>query len=60
MKCAKGELLLDIPRDQSANIRYRLYNAEGNLLTWSDGARTKIYPNLRMDGTGRGWSPNGT
>ena len=60
VKCAKGELLLDIPRDMSANIRYRLYNAEGSLLTWSDGARTKIYPNLRMDGTGRGWSPNGS
>ncbi|MCH8850509.1 MAG: hypothetical protein IIC89_06765 [Chloroflexi bacterium] len=57
VKCSHGEVLLDVPKDVDSNISYRLYNAEGSLLTWSDGERTKIYPNLRMDGVGRGWAP---
>jgi len=44
-----GELLLDVPIDIDAPIRYRLYNRDGLLLTSSDGERTKIYGLLRME-----------
>ena len=57
VSCESGEQLLDIPSDLSAPFRYRLYNSEGLLLTWSDGVRTKIYPHLRMEGVARGWTP---
>lgn len=57
VRCAAGELLLDVPADDSNHIQYRLYNGDGNLLTWSDGARTKIGPLLRMEGVGRNWMP---
>ena len=51
-----GEQLLGVPKNPSEPFQYRLYNSEGLLLTWSDGARTKIYPCLRMDGTAHGWT----
>lgn len=57
VRCDGGEQLLHVPRDRAAPVRYRLYSSAGLLLTWSDGVRTKIYPNLRMDGVARGWTP---
>jgi len=59
VRCAAGELLLDIPVDSAADIQYRLYSRTGQLLTSSDGARTKIYPPLRMEGVARLWVPPG-
>ena len=53
----KGELLLNIPPNLNGHVRYKLYNCNGHLLTTSDGARTKIYPELRMEGVGHGWAP---
>ncbi len=50
-----GELLLSVPEDADENIRYRLYNHDGELLTSSDGIRTMIYQRLRMEGVGRKW-----
>jgi hypothetical protein len=52
-----GEQLLHVPSDHTAPIQYRLYNSSGLLLTWSDGARTKICPHLRMDGVAHNWKP---
>ena len=43
-----GELLLCLPEDPGLPIVYRLYNREGHLITWSDGASTRIQPLLRM------------
>jgi len=57
VRCAEGELLLDIPIQSSGYVQYRLYNSGGHLLTSSDGARTMIYPLLRMEGIGRLWAP---
>ena len=57
VRCSGGELLLDVPKDSSNDLRYRLYNSDGHLLTQSDGARTVIYSLLRMEGVGRGWVP---
>ncbi len=57
VRCSSGELLLDVPADHSDDIRYRLYNSDGHLLTRSDGVHTMIYPLLRMEGVGRGWAP---
>jgi hypothetical protein len=51
-----GETLLSIPLDPTGDIQYRLYANSGNLLTSSDGARTMIYPHLRMEGVGRLWT----
>ena len=45
----EGELLLDLPAGIGENIRYRLYNHVGELLTSSDGASTRIGPCLRME-----------
>lgn len=56
VKCAKGEQLLNVPLDPARPVQYRLYNASGHLLTWSDGVKTKIYPQLRMDGVGHRWT----
>lgn len=53
----KGEVLLCVPPDTNDAICYRLYNCNGNLLTSSDGVRTKIYQLLRMEGVGRDWAP---
>ncbi len=50
ISCKKGELLLAIPDDLSEPLRYRLYNRDGALITYSDGARTMIYGLLRMEG----------
>jgi hypothetical protein len=44
-----GESLLDLPAELDANIRYHLYNRSGDLLTSSDGKRTRIGPCLRME-----------
>ena len=44
-----GELLLELPAELDENIRYRLYNSRGDLLTSSDGIATKIGPCLRME-----------
>jgi len=57
IRCDKGEVLLDVPADSSDDVRYRLYNSSGHLLTQSDGVRTMIYSLLRMEGVGRGWAP---
>jgi len=46
---ADGELLLDVPAEPDAHIQYRLYNRNGELLTCSDGVRTKIQSLLRME-----------
>lgn len=55
VSCAGGEVLLAVPQDPGDNMQYRLYNSEGKLLTSSDGARTMIYPLLRMEGVRREW-----
>ena len=57
VKCSRGEVLLDVPPNSSADVSYRLYNSTGFLLTQSDGVRTVIYSLLRMEGVGRGWAP---
>jgi hypothetical protein len=57
VRCNGGELLLDVPADATTNVRYCLYNCDGALLTISDGARTKIYPLLRVEGVARDWAP---
>jgi hypothetical protein len=44
-----GELLLDVPTEPDAHIQYCLYNRNGELLTCSDGACTKIRSLLRME-----------
>lgn len=44
-----GEMLLDLPAELDANIQYRLYNRDGQLLTSSDGVCTRIEPCLRME-----------
>jgi len=49
VQTADGELLLDIPTGPDIPIHYRLYNRKGELLTCSDGVRTKIHPGLRME-----------
>jgi len=54
-----GDLLLTIPPDIGGTIQYRLYGSNGSLLTFSDGARTMIYPFLRMEGVGRSWARTG-
>jgi hypothetical protein len=50
-----GDLLLDMPASIGGIIQYRLYGTNGTLLTHSDGVRTKIYPQLRMEGVTRAW-----
>ena len=57
VRSSTGEVLLDVPADSSVDVRYRLYNSNGALLTKSDGVRTMIYPLLRMEGVGRNWMP---
>lgn len=52
----RGHLLLSIPPDIGGVIQYRLYSGNGTLLTYSDGVRTKICPNLRMEGVARLWA----
>ena len=54
--CQAGEELLHIPKDAGEPVHYRLYGSAGNLLTWSDGQRTRIFGVLRMDGVNRGWT----
>jgi hypothetical protein len=54
--CQAGEELLHIPPDVGDAMHYRLYGASGNLLTWSDGQRTRIFGVLRMGGVNRGWT----
>jgi hypothetical protein len=49
----RGEVLLKLPANPDAAIKYRLYNSEGQLLTFSDGERTMIYGSLRMEGNKR-------
>ena len=44
-----GELLLEVPVEMGSHLQYRLYNRDGALLTWSDGARTRIKGLLRME-----------
>jgi len=53
VRCKGGELLLKLPANPEAAIQYRLYNKEGQLLTFSDGERTMIYGSLRMEGSKR-------
>jgi hypothetical protein len=47
-----GELLLDVPAQPDSHIQYCLYNRNGQLLTCSDGASTKIQALLRMEAGG--------
>ena len=54
--CKAGEELLHIPKDASKPMHYRLFGPGGNLLTWSDGQRTRIYGVLRMNGVAKGWT----
>ena len=49
IKCGNGELLLEVPIQLGEHLRYRLYNRDGALLTWSDGALTRIQGALRME-----------
>ena len=49
IRAIDGELLLEIPTAPDAPLQYRLYNRNGDLLTCSDGACTKIQPCLRME-----------
>lgn len=56
VKCKGGEVLLHIPKKAGDPMQYRLYGAGGNLLTWSDGQRTRILGVLRMNGSNKGWS----
>jgi len=49
VESAEGELLLEIPTEPEAIVRYRLFNHGGQLLTSSDGARTQIFGFLRME-----------
>jgi len=57
IRCWRGELLLQIPNIATEPIRYRLYNRDGQLLTTSDGLKTKLYPLLRMESVRRDWAP---
>jgi hypothetical protein len=56
----EGELLLDLPAKTGENIRYRLYNRKGELLTNSDGVSTRIGPCLRMESWPRGGASQGS
>jgi hypothetical protein len=47
---ANDEQLLELPNEPGGNVKYRLYNSEGRLLTTSDGARTRILGGLRIEG----------
>jgi hypothetical protein len=47
--CPGGEILLDVPADGDKPLSYRLYNKNGHLLTFSNGSRTVIYGELRME-----------
>jgi hypothetical protein len=47
---ANDEQLLELPDEPTGNVKYRLYNSEGRLLTTSDGARTQILGGLRIEG----------
>ena len=47
--CPGGEVLLDVPSNTEKHLAYRLYNKNGHLLTFSDGSRTMIYGELRME-----------
>lgn len=49
VRSSDGELLLDLPAALDADIRYRLYNRSGQLLTSSDGVCTRVGPCLRME-----------
>jgi hypothetical protein len=49
VRCPGGELLLDVPPNNEQHVSYRLYNKNGHLLTFSDGSRTMIYGELRME-----------
>ena len=51
-----GEELLHIPAVAGEAMHYRLYGSSGNLLTWSDGQRTRVFGVLRMGGVNRGWT----
>jgi hypothetical protein len=54
--CKGGEELLHIPKKAGEAMHYRLYGAGGNLLTWSDGQKTRIFGVLRMNGVAKGWT----
>jgi hypothetical protein len=47
---ANDEQLLELPDDPTGNVKYRLYNCDGRLLTTSDGSRTQILGGLRIEG----------
>jgi hypothetical protein len=47
---ANDEQLLELPDSPDGNVKYRLYNSDGRLLTTSDGARTQILGGLRIEG----------
>ncbi|HXH22893.1 MAG TPA: hypothetical protein VNN10_12775 [Dehalococcoidia bacterium] len=44
-----GEVLLEVSPYLQDHIRYRLYNREGRLLTFSDGMRTQLFAFLHME-----------
>lgn len=51
IRSSSGDVLLDVPADAQCHVKYRLRNQHGQLVTWSDGAHTKIFSLLRMEGT---------
>jgi hypothetical protein len=60
IRSEEGELLLELPAKTGENIRYRLYNRRGELLTSSDGVFTRIGPCLRMESWPRSGAPQGS
>lgn len=46
-----GDILLDVPADLDDHVSYQLRNQTGQLVTLSDGAHTRIFSLLRMEGT---------
>jgi hypothetical protein len=56
IRCKGGEQLLHIPKVAGEPMQYCLYGPSGNLLTRSDGQRTRIFGVLRMNGAAKGWT----
>jgi hypothetical protein len=56
ISCKGGQQLLHIPARAEEPMQYCLYGPGGNLLTTSDGQRTRIFGVLRMNGVAKGWT----
>ncbi len=55
----RQKLLLRLPEDPSGVVSYCLYNRRGDLLTESDGARTKLYRGVQMQASVEATEPGG-